>query len=211
MKCFADLGVPERLRSDGGPQFRSLEFENFLKKFGVIHIKSSPHRDQVNRDPESAVKAMKRLVIKCTEEGNIDSEDFLIALLEWRNTPGQTGYSPAQILLGTPMKNITPAHHRIFDQKWHQIAQDQDLETMKLWENEKIQFDHHAKDLPKLATGDNVRIQDAISKKWDRIGIIITVGKFRDYSIKLPSGRLMWRNKKFLEKIDPNIQAQDLP
>ena len=209
-KCFADLGVPEKIRTDGGPQFKSSEFKRFLDKFGVIHITSSPHHHQANGDAESAVKSMKNLVIKCTEDGNIDSEEFLVALLEWRNTPGQTGYSPAQILFGSPMRTLIPAHHRIFDKKWHDIASEHDSNIAERRRKDKIQFDKHSKDLPELNIGDEVRIQDAITKKWDRVGNIIAIGKFRDYSIKLPSGRLLWRNRIYLKKILQNPTADDV-
>ena len=208
-KCFADLGVPERIRTDGGPQFKSAEFKQFLEKFGVTHITSSPYHHQANGDSESAVKAMKRLVTKCAKNGNIDDEDFLIALLEWRNTPGQTGYSPAQILFGSPMRTLVPAHHRIFDKKWLEIAAEHDRKITKLREKEKTAYDQHSKDLPKLTVGDDVRVQDALTKKWDRVGVIVAVGRYRDYSIKLPSGRLLWRNRRFIKKILPELLVDD--
>ena len=37
-KSFADLGVPNMLKTDGGLQYTSREFKEFLKKCGVKHI-----------------------------------------------------------------------------------------------------------------------------------------------------------------------------
>ena len=34
-KFFVDTGVPIRIRTDGGPQFTSSQFQQFLKKWGV--------------------------------------------------------------------------------------------------------------------------------------------------------------------------------
>ena len=90
-RCFVDLGVPVRFRCDGGPQFSSMEFRMFLNGWGVELSQSSPHYPQSNGHAESAVKLMKKLIQTSTENGNIDSEQFQKALLEWRNTPRERG------------------------------------------------------------------------------------------------------------------------
>ena len=40
---FVDLGVPVRLRIDGGTQFTSAEVRNFAQKWGVTLVQSTPH------------------------------------------------------------------------------------------------------------------------------------------------------------------------
>ena len=75
-KFFVDTGVPVRIRTDGGPQFSSSSFRQFLKRWGVIQALSSPHYAQSNGHAEAAVKAMKNPVAKSTENGNIDSNKF---------------------------------------------------------------------------------------------------------------------------------------
>eukprot|EP00095_Tigriopus_kingsejongensis_P004552 snap_masked-scaffold1843_size26594-processed-gene-0.5 protein:Tk04552 transcript:snap_masked-scaffold1843_size26594-processed-gene-0.5-mRNA-1 annotation:"PREDICTED: uncharacterized protein K02A2.6-like" len=42
IRWFDDFGDPERLRSDGGPQFR-LEFGTFCEEQGIVWEKSSPY------------------------------------------------------------------------------------------------------------------------------------------------------------------------
>ena len=49
-----------------------------------------------------------------------------------------------------------------------------------------------------LRIGQEVRLQDHITKRWDRQGQVIGVGRNRDYHVKLPSGRVYWRNRRFL-------------
>ena len=75
-KFFVDTGVPVRIRTDGGPQFSSSRFRQFLKRWGVIQALSSPHYAQSNGHAEAAVKAMKNQVAKSTESGNVDSDEF---------------------------------------------------------------------------------------------------------------------------------------
>ena len=55
---FIDMGKPVRLRSDGGPQFRS-EFENWAKKENITHELSSPYHHQSNGHAEVTVREMK--------------------------------------------------------------------------------------------------------------------------------------------------------
>ena len=95
-KRFADLSVPNILKTDGGLQYTSREFKEFLQKYGVKHIVSSPHNPQSNGLAESSVKPMKHLIQKTTEPGqSIDNEKFQQALLEYRNCPKENGFSPS--------------------------------------------------------------------------------------------------------------------
>lgn len=94
---FARYGVPDVLISDNGPQFASVEFESFARKWGFEHVISSPHYPQSNGKAENAVKTVKRLFSKCKE----NSRSEFMALLDWRNTPTEgLGSSPAQRFFG---------------------------------------------------------------------------------------------------------------
>ena len=73
---FTNLGVPQRMRTDCGPQFTSYTFKKFMEKFNVEHVVSSPHYPQSNGHAEAAVKSMKKLIAKTTTNGNIDNDDF---------------------------------------------------------------------------------------------------------------------------------------
>ena len=63
---------------------------------------------------------------------------------------------------------------------------------------EEEYYNKQAKPLPPLKIGQKVRLQDAVTRKWDRSGIIVGIGKNRDYHIRLPSGRVFWRNRRLL-------------
>ncbi|XP_063585781.1 uncharacterized protein K02A2.6-like [Penaeus indicus] len=52
---FRDVGVPLRLRTDGGPQFTRYEFQEFMKRWGIHHLVSSLHYPQSNGHAEAAV------------------------------------------------------------------------------------------------------------------------------------------------------------
>ena len=48
-----------------------------------------------------------------------------------------------------------------------------------------------------------VRLQDPTTKRWDTVGIVMGVGKSRDYLVKMPSGRVLWRNRRLLRPVPP--------
>ena len=94
-RWFADLGFPETLTTDNGPHLSSHRFAEFCTNWQIRHVTFSPHYLQSNGHAEGVVKAMKTLVLKTTSNGNLDVDSFQRGLLEWRNTPGCSGGSPA--------------------------------------------------------------------------------------------------------------------
>ncbi|EFX66894.1 hypothetical protein DAPPUDRAFT_331617 [Daphnia pulex] len=72
-------------------------------------------------------------------------------------------------------------------------------------ERVKATYDQHARPLRLLRVGDSSRVQDADSKCWDKQGIIASIGKSRDYRIKMQSGRIYWRNRRFLRLVYPPL------
>ena len=189
---FRDMGVPVRLRTDGGPQFTSRDFAAFLDRWGVRHVVSSPHYPQSNGHAEAAVKSVKHLILKVAPSGNIDCENFDRGLLELRNTPNYTGRSPAQVLYGHPQS---------FLEKWQTQTELCDRRAAKRAQDVERNYNAHAHPLPKLKINDQVRIQDPISLRWDKVGTIIGIGKSRDYHVRLASGRIWWRNRRFLHPV----------
>ena len=195
---FVNTGVPARLCSDGGPQFSSSVFKAFLKRWNVEHRVSSPHYPQSNGHAEAHVKKVKNLIMKTTSNGNLDTEDFDRGLLEIRNTPNASGKSPAQIVYGHSLRSAVPAHYRSFSKEWQAEAEEYDKLQATMKDKTKMYYDRSSHRLPNLKCGMSVRIQHHLSKRWDRVGIIVSVGNYRNYLVKLPSGRTYWRNRKFL-------------
>ena len=78
------------------------------------------------------------------------------------------------------------------------------------------QLSHATKPLPPLATGDLVRVQDQAANKqpgkWTKTGKIVEVQKFDSYLVKIDgSNTVTKRNRRFLRKIVPFINAEDQP
>ncbi len=209
IKClkeyFSAKGCPVRLYSDGGKQFTSEETQKFMKSWGVMHRLSSPHYPQSNGLAESGVKSLKLLLKKCN--GNAWSEEFRQGLLELRNSPRAGGKSPAEIVYGKPLRSRVPAHYSAFNPKWLVSLDEHDSKMAELANKTMEHYDKSARKLPPLKVGTRVSIQNATSKVWDRVGQIVATGPHRKYQVKCPSGRCLWRNRRFLRPI-PNICSE---
>ena len=204
-EMFSYTGVPAVLRTDGGPQFTAGLTRRFLAKWGVKHEISSPHYPQANGHAEAAVKSVKRLIKKTTADGRLDCDSFAEGLLELRNAPRSDGRSAAQVLFGHPLRSRVPAHHRAFDRRWQTLADECDARAAEEKLKTAERYDSTAKPLPRLRMGQHVLVRDAHTGLWDRSGVISGAGNFRSYLVKMPSGRLYWRNRRFLRPVRPLV------
>ena len=190
---FNTFGWAERLRSDNGPQFRT-EFQEFCTKNFIIHENSSPYNPQSNGLSESAVKQMKFLLKKCSEDLTI----FTSSLLEFRNTPNLSGKSPAQMFFGRRLRGKLP-----------HLPGSNNLDIA----NAKAGADHRKElmeqrellpgtTLPPLAVNQKVLVQNAITKVWNETGTVSAVRpNGRSYEILMENGSTSLRNRKFLKPI----------
>ena len=106
---MARHGIPDKLRSDNGPQFSSQEFKKFTQLYEFDHVTSSPTYPQSNSKAENAVKTAKQIMVKALEAGT----DPHLGFLDFRNTPTEgLGTSPAQRLFGRRTKTLLPTAGR---------------------------------------------------------------------------------------------------
>ena len=97
---FARHGVPESVVSDNGPQYSSNAFATFAEEYGFTHITSSPRYAQANGLAERTVQTVKSLLKK--------SSDPYLALLSYRSTPLEHGFSPAELLMSRRLRTNVP-------------------------------------------------------------------------------------------------------
>lgn len=85
--------------TDGGPQFRSFEFTEFLKKNEVNHSFSPPYNPDTNGAAENFVQTFKNKVKKLIKEGDSTENALNMFLSDYRNFPHcTTGRSPANLM-----------------------------------------------------------------------------------------------------------------
>ena len=119
--------------------------------------------------------------------------------------PNASGKSPDQLLLGRPLSSFILTHRRDFDSAWTTRADSADsVPGEQLPPSPRTS----GRILPNLPLGTHVDIQDPTSKLWTRRGVVVGIGRHRDYNVKLPSGRILWRNRRYFR---PRIPAIPIP
>lgn len=150
---FALYGNPEVVISDNGPQFASEKYDNFARDYGFQHVTSSPSYPQGNGKAERAVQTIKNLLKK--------SGDPYLALMAYRSTPLEVGYSPSELLMSRKLRTTLPmtAEQRMPKTPDFSVVTTRDRK-MKL--RQKKNFDVHrgARELLILLPGESVWVPD---------------------------------------------------
>ena len=222
---FATYGVSDELSSDGGPEFVANETQRYLAKWGCTHRKSSAYHPQSNGRAEVAVKAAKRLLrSNVTASGSLNSDKFLRALLQLRNTPDpDCNVSPAQIIFGRPLKDAFSFINRLekFSNEavspiWREAWQLKERALKARFMKTSERLNMHARNLKRLKEGDRCFVQNQTGpnpNRWDRTGMIVEARPHDQYLVKIDgSGRLTTRNRKFLRNFQPaTMEIQSAP
>ena len=166
----------------------------------VQHEMSSPHYPQSNGFAEAAVKAMKALMRQCWETNlcTVNADKWAKGLLQLHNTPRADGLSSAQVVYGHPVCDTLPIHKCAFAPEWQRSIKEADECATTIYHRLEHMFNRTAHELPQLAVGTKVAVQDHRTHKWDKYGTIVEVGRNCDYVIRLASGRVWQQNRRFL-------------
>ena len=157
-----------------------------MKKYGVVHRKSSVDYSQSNGRAEAAVKTAIRLIMNnTTRAGSLDTDGMMQGLLQYRKTPLQgVDLSPAQILLHCNLRDAIPALPGSYKmhKSWVVLAKLR-LEARAQQQQTKL-TEPEQQTLKPLSIGNKVLVQNKrIGKKnrWDRSRIVVQVKPNRQY------------------------------
>ena len=160
-----------------------------MLKCNIRHITSSPRYPQGNAEAERAVQTIKRMLEK--------ADDPYIALMNYRATPLQNGYSPSELLFGRKIQTNLPQIPSKLVPKSVNIRK---LQTNENQMRSKVQNNYNrkkrARPKQQLVKGENVFVKDF---KTD--GKVLTEAcRPRSYIIDTPRG-ILHRNRRHLIKI----------
>ncbi|XP_044748562.1 uncharacterized protein K02A2.6-like [Coccinella septempunctata] len=190
---FGRFGIPAVIISDGGPQFSSLAFNNFSKKWGFKHIFTSAQYPQSNGMVERTKQTIKKLLRKAREE----DKDIELVLLLYRNTPLECGFSPAQLMFSRNLRDILPTTtEALRPQNVNFQNYNKTLSSRKT--REKYYYNRSHKNLKPLKKNNRVRYQDYSGSNW-KVGKIIDKPRERSYVIEKENGNQIFRNRRFIE------------
>ena len=147
---IARHGIPEKLRSDNGPQFGSQEFTDFCDSHDINHQTSSPNFPQFSGQAERAVQIVRRLWTKFGDKH--------MALSDYRSTPLSCELSPAQLNMSRRLRTTVQMARNLLVPS----AYDQSTVRKKFEEAKEAQRFHHDRkagdDLPVLVRGHPARM-----------------------------------------------------
>ena len=190
---FARYGIPDQVVSDNGPQFSSVEFLKFAKKWSFVHTPTSPYNSKGNGKAESAVKMAKNLLRKAA----VDRSDPFLAMLDHRNTPTEGHLSPAQKFMARRTKTLLPTTEQLLRPEVPSHAKELNKKKQERQENH---FNKRVKTLKPLVRGDVVRVKPFVNngKVWKK-AVVVEPLDARSYTINL-NGNLLRRNRVDLKK-----------
>ncbi|GBL82434.1 Uncharacterized protein K02A2.6 [Araneus ventricosus] len=153
---FSRHGIPDVVRSDNGSQFdpvKTVEFKDFAKSYGLTHISSSPKFSQSSGLIEAAVKTVKDRIKK--------SRDPYLALMAYRATPLENGFSPSELLMGRRINTTLPVAKTQL-QPYSMNKKVLKAKEERRIEGQKMNYDKHhgVRNLDELDPGQNVWITD---------------------------------------------------
>ncbi|XP_061906727.1 uncharacterized protein K02A2.6-like isoform X2 [Entelurus aequoreus] len=193
---FSRHGTPETVFSDNGPQYSGSEFQTFARAYGFAHVTGSPRYPQANGEAERAVATVKGLW-----KGGGDKAR---ALQTYRATPLESGYSPAQLLMGRQIRSDIPQVPAALRPRWPGIRQFR-KEERRAKEKQQRRYNqrHRVRVLPQLQSGQEVWLP-----KENKHGTVVQKASTpRSYIINTEEGSLR-RNRTHMRPIH-NTQTPD--
>ena len=189
-EIFMEIGVPRCIVSDGGTQFTSQEFKDFMRVWDVQHRVTSLTNAQSNGQAERIVQTIKNSLTKAMEGG----EDLHLSILSYITTPLNHSLPlPAELLNFRKFRCLLPPQIRQQNhiQQYRKVMQHQKYEQAKY-------YNKSAKDLPSLKTGDAVYVQLVPNvRRWIPATVIERIST-RSYKVKTIKGGIYIRNRKFI-------------
>ena len=184
-KSFAALGLPEVVVSDNAPNFTSEEFEVFMKKNAIKHIKTPPYHLASNGVVERAVQTFKD-GMKKQKNGTIETK-LSRFLFKYRITPhSSTGISPAQLIYGRRIRSHLDC-----------IRPDLGKKTRDVQQKQKQSHDRHARSR-EFQMEDLVYVKNnGQGDKWEKGKVVGRLGQAM-YVVLMEDGRCV---RKHLEQL----------
>ena len=162
---------------------------------GTKHELSSAHHHESNAQAESAVKQCEYLLLKT---GGKFNSDFKKALRAYRNTPRESGYSPAMLFFGRRQRTelpVLPSHRNAID-----FSQaEKNLRASAI--SQKTAHDKRSKGLPPLSIDSQVYMQDPLTKRWDAVATVVESRESGQSYVVNSNGRNYLRNRIFLRPV----------
>ena len=179
---FATHGIPKQIVSDNGPQFTPSDFEEFTRRNGIKHSRSSPYHPSSNGEEERFVRTFKEGMKAARNDGLTLAHWLENFLLSYRTTPHTTtGTPPCELLMGTSLHT-----------RWHLLRPDMERRVSWRQSQQKDRYDQHARQR-EFTMGQSVIAKNFGSGSVWIPGVIVEQIGPLTYVINISDGRL-WKH-----------------
>ena len=124
---------------------------DFTREYQFEHITSSPHYPQSNGEAERAVQTVKHLLKK---------GDPYLALLSYRATPLQSGFSPSELLMSRKLRTNVPVTREVLKPQDPDLSSVRERDERHKTRQQSNNSRHGARELTPLNPGESVWIPD---------------------------------------------------
>lgn len=208
---FARHGIPSEAVSDNASNFTSGTFKKFVNDWNFVHTTSSPRFPQSNGQAERCVQTVKTLLKKAEKSDG----DVYISLLEYRACPiDGIGLSPSQLLMQRQLRTKLPITAQLL--KPNTTADSHKTQLVARQTLQKFHHDKQSHELPKLKSGQIVRMKDTASNLW--VPAVVN-GEHSERSYFVSTGNKHYRrNRRHLRQtremglppVEPDIYPFDI-
>ncbi|XP_028412591.1 uncharacterized protein K02A2.6-like [Dendronephthya gigantea] len=193
-KIFSEQGIPQKVVSDNGPQFSFSLYSAFEKEWNFSHVTSSPHYPQSNGFVERFIQIVKNSFRKAKASEN----DPKMVLLCIRTTPVDSSIpNPGELLFGRKLQGNHPVRIPDRDHRRDKVH----ARLVEKQQRQKTYYDQHARDLPQLIPGQEVRIQDNRTKEWQQGTVRRQCQEPRSYVVENENGSWLQRNRRHIQTV----------
>jgi len=206
-KIFSEYGTPAVLRTDNGPPFNSIEFENFSTAIGFKHRRVTPLWPRANGEVERFMKTVKKNVTISILQKRNWRKELVSFLRSYRVTPHcTTGVAPATLMFSRSVRTKFPQLTTECDK--------QDFETRD--SNQKMKMKKYADNKQyvkpsNIDIGNKVLVKNNPGKKKS-----VPYYKPNPYTVVQRNGSMIsaernghtiTRNSSFFKQLDPAVQS----
>ena len=199
IRCIRDwisiMGVPIRIRSDGGKQMDSTAYKDFCEANYIRPSFSSPLVHCTTA--EAAVRSAKNILRKT----RFNSPEFFSALLEYRSSPRfPTKQSPNSLVFKRLPRTLIPVVN--LDHSTSNDRVESPASKRHLAESLADTYARHKDAKPPLQVGQAVLVYDNVSKEWSKRGTVLKQQpNRRSYLLDMGNNSRLWRNRKLLQPV----------
>ena len=166
-RIFADLGGPEVLISDHGPQFGSAEFRAFTKKIAITHHTARTEYPESNGMAERTIQTAKNILRKVISDGKSLNDALQVRTI--RSTPVDSGLpSPTVLLQSRNIHGNLPFTSEAL--QYRPLDGDKLRDALKQRQSDAVFNKKGTTKAPFQALQVNQRVRIRVGKRWLLVG-----------------------------------------